>query len=88
MTVNIIQMTAEVYQQRLEEAAALGAFKALEIAGVTRKECYSRRELERKYGKLRVDNVIRSNKLIPRQFEGKKQLGFATEDVVKAFTSK
>jgi hypothetical protein len=88
MTINVIQMTEEVYQQRLEEAAALGAIKALESAGVTRKECYSRRELERKYGKLRVDNIIRSNKLIPRQFEGKKQLGFATEDVVKAFTSK
>lgn len=88
MTVNVIQLTEEAYLQRLEEAAALGAFKALESAGVTRKECYSRRELERKYGKLRVDNVIRSNKLIPRQFEGKKQLGFATEDVLKAFTSK
>jgi hypothetical protein len=88
MTINVIQMTEEVYQQRLEEAAALGAFKALESAGITRKEYYSRNELYRKYGRLRVDNIIRSNKLIPRQFEGKKQLCFATEDVVKAFSSK
>lgn len=88
MTINVIQMTEEVYQQRLEEAAALGAFKALESAGVTRKKYYSRNELNKIYGRKTVDNIIRSNKLIPRQFEGKKQLGFATEDVVKAFTSK
>lgn len=81
-------MSEEMYRQRLEEAAALGAMKALDSAGVTRKEYYSRNELYRKYGKLRTDNVIRSNKLIPRQFEGKKNLCFATEDVVKAFTSK
>lgn len=88
MTINVIQMSEEVYQQRLEEAAALGAFKALESAGITQKKYYSRNELNKKYGRLRVDNIIRTNKLTPRQLDGKKRLCFATEDVIKAFTSK
>jgi hypothetical protein len=62
-----ISLTEERYRQNLEQAATLGAHKALLLAGLPIKEWYTRTEMQRRHGKRIVNDMIAKHRLTPHQ---------------------
>ena len=65
-----IQLTPAAYQAALEKASALGAMRAMQLCGVPVRDMLNRTELGKKFGRGKVDRMIRDGKLIPHQMDG------------------
>ena len=60
-----IQMSLRKYQTELEKAAQLGAMKAMLLYGLPVKEEVSRADLNRRFGRARVERLLESGELTP-----------------------
>lgn len=65
-----IQLTPSAYQEALEKASALGAMRAMQLCGVPVRDMLSRAELSKKFGRGKVDRMIRDGKLTPYRMDG------------------
>lgn len=71
----VIQMTEDRLREHLQHAAQLGAHIAMRDAGLPVREYFTRRELQQRHGRGRVDQLIRDGLLTPHQYpspDGKK----------------
>ena len=65
-----IQLTPNRLQEMLEKASMLGAMQAMTYCGVPIKDMLTRAELSEKFGRGKVDRMIKSGKLTPHQMDG------------------
>lgn len=65
-----IQLTPLAYQTALEKASTLGAMRAMQLCGVPVRDMLTRAELSRKFGRGKVDRMIKDGKLTPHRMDG------------------
>ncbi len=67
MAVTVIQLTEERYRENLTQAAQLGAHQALRMAGLPVREYYTRTEMQQRYGRGKIDRLIKAGRLTPHR---------------------
>jgi len=60
-----IELSLNRYREELEKASALGAMQAMRLCGVPVKEMYTRAELSRRFGKGKIDRMIKEGTITP-----------------------
>ena len=68
--VAVIQLTPQRLESLLNQASMRGAMCAMQMCGVVAKDMLSRKELSDKFGRGKVDRMIKDGKLIPHQMDG------------------
>lgn len=67
-----IEMSLSRYRAELEKASAIGAMRAMSMCGVPIKEYVTRAELSKRFGKGKIDRMIKESKITPlRMDEGR-----------------
>ena len=79
----IISLTEERMNEILERTAIYAAHEALRLAGVPIAEYYTRADLQRKFGRGKINRMIESGKLIPHKIEESGKKLYAIADVNK-----
>jgi hypothetical protein len=79
------QITLSVLRlhELMEGAAVCAAHRALTLAGVPIKEYYTRADLQRKFGRGKINRMIASGKIIPHKIEEEGKNVYAIADVLK-----
>ena len=80
-----IQMTPAAYQDALEKASTLGAMRAMQLCGVPVHDMLSRAELSRKFGRGKIDRMIKQGLLIPRKVDGCVNSKYKLSEVLTLF---
>ena len=66
----VIQLTPARLEEMLNTASMRGAMCAMQMCGVVMKDMLSRAELSKKFGRGKIDRMIKDGKLIPHQMDG------------------
>lgn len=74
----VIQMTPNMLHDCMQSAATYGAHVALSLAGLPVKEFFTKTELVRKFGRRKVDPIVKQ--LTPQQFDGEGRLVYSITD--------
>lgn len=78
-----ITLTTERMNELLENTAIFAAHKALVLAGVPIAEYYTRKALQQKFGKGKINRMIAAGKIIPHKIEEDGKNVYAIADVLK-----
>lgn len=65
-----ITLTPNRFQEMLDHASSLGAMRAMQLCGVPFRDMLSRAELSKKFGRGKVDRMIKEGKLTPHRMDG------------------
>jgi uncharacterized protein YerC len=65
-----IALTPNRLQEMLDHAGSLGAMRAMQLCGVPFRDMFSRAELSSKFGRGKVDRMIKEGKLMPHRMDG------------------
>ena len=80
-----IQLTPNAYQEALERASMLGAMRAMQYCGVPVRDMLSRAELSKKFGRGKVDRLIRQGKLTPHRVDESSRIKYKLSEVLTLF---
>lgn len=65
-----VQLTPARLEELLNNASMRGAIQAMQLCGVAMKDMLSRAELSKKFGRGKIDRMIKAGKLTPHQLDG------------------
>lgn len=65
-----IEMSLNRYREELEKASMLAAMRVMNLCGIPVKEYVTRAELSKRFGKGKIDRMIKESKLTPYQMDG------------------
>ena len=80
-----IQLTPSAYQEALEKASTLGAVRAMQLCGVSVRDMLSRAELSRRFGRGKVDRMIKDGRLKPYRLEEGSRGKYKLSEVLTLF---
>lgn len=78
-----ITLSVARLHELMEGAAVCAAHKALIFAGVPIREYYSRADLQRKFGRGKINRMISAGTLTPHKLEEEGKKMYAIADVLK-----
>lgn len=80
-----VQLTPEKLQSMLERAAMLASMRTMVLCGVPVKDMLTRAELSEKFGRGKVDRLIKSGMLTPHQMGEGCRIKYNLSEVLTLF---
>lgn len=68
--INVIELTPERLRSELEKASTIGAMRALQLCGVPVLEYASRADLNKRFGRGKIDRMIAAGTITPHSMDG------------------
>ena len=81
----LIQLTPEKLQSMLDKAAMLASMRTMMLCGVPVKDMLTRAELSEKFGRGKVDRLIKSGMLTPHQMGEGSRIKYNLSEVLTLF---
>ena len=80
-----IQLTPDAYRSALEKASTLGAMRAMQLCGVPVRDMLTRAELSEKFGRGKVNRLIKDGKLTPHRMSESSRAKYKLSEVLTLF---
>lgn len=80
-----VQLTPDRLREELEKASTLGAMRAMQLCGMPVRDMLSRKELSDKFGRGKVNRLIKDGKLTPYRMGEGARVKYKLSEVLTLF---